>query len=576
MNVTVPRVKVLLTALCLNVWAANAEELYKPDIPESTQPEKLIEILPETPAEREGSDEVVLKKLRGLVFHNNPDKLFLSGWPKDGGVVLDQMEVPGDRAALETELRAYIGKPVSFLDLNDIRRLVERWFIDHKLPVIQVVAPPGQDITSGVVQYVVVSGRLGEMTVEGAEYNDPEWLLAQMRVESGEQLSSRKLNAQLAWLNRNPFREVNAMLEPGDGFGQTDVTLKVADRVPRRFSARYENTGTKSTGHNRWIVGFNLANLWQRDHMFSYQYTGSFRSRYLKAHSFDYLAPLPWQHIMNFSGAYVRSKPKTGNNFNQEGKSWRLGGQYTIPLSFRGKSQPHEVGFGFNFKRSNSDLNFGGVSVFATDTDVAQFELSYLVGFLDPYGTTQLQVKGVHSPGGLTRFNNNEDYKEARLNALADYSYASISLNRHTYLPGDFSWRFELKAQLSADSLLSNEQLGAGGFTTVRGYNQFLALGDQGLIVRNELRTPGWAVFTRQSDLHDNVQFLVFHDYATLGNNHRLDGERATNLSSLGLGLRYRLDRYLTLRLDYGWQLLESSPGIGKDSQLHAGLEISY
>ena len=182
----------------------------------------------------------------------------------------------------------------------------------------------------------------------------------------------------------------------------------------------------------------------------------------------------------------------------------------------------------------------------------------------------------MHSPGGLTRFNNNEDYKEARLNALADYSYASISLNRHTYLPGDFSWRFELKAQLSADSLLSNEQLGAGGFTTVRGYNQFLALGDQGLIVRNELRTPGWAVFTRQSDLHDNVQFLVFHDYATLGNNHRLDGERATNLSSLGLGLRYRLDRYLTLRLDYGWQLLESSPGIGKDSQLHAGLEISY
>ena len=202
--------------------------------------------------------------------------------------------------------------------------------------------------------------------------------------------------------------------------------------------------------------------------------------------------------------------------------------------------------------------------------------MSYLIGFLDYYGTTELQVQGVHSPGSLTKYNDDADFQKARSSASADYNYASVSLNRNTYLPRGFSWKFDVKAQFTGDSLLSTEQLGAGGFTTVRGYDQFLTLGDQGILLRNELRSYGWEVLPEKYDIRDQLQLLAFHDYATVGNNNRLDSERATNLSSLGLGLRYQLDRFMSLRLDYGWQLLESRSGAGKSSQLHAGLEFSY
>ncbi len=40
--------------------------------------------------------------------------------------------------------------------------------------------------------------------------------------------------------------------------------------------------------------------------------------------------------------------------------------------------------------------------------------------------------------------------------------------------------------------------------------------------------------------------------------------------------MRYNLGRQVSLNLDYGWQLMETSPGAGRDEQLHASLELSF
>ena len=298
---------------------------------------------------------------------------------------------------------------------------------------------------------------------------------------------------------------------------------------------------------DRWIAGFNLGNLWQRDHLFSYQYTRAFHSKYLGAHAFDYRAPLPWRHIVDFSGAYVESKPESLDNFDQQGRSLRARVDYTIPLSASDRIRRHEWKLGYVFKRGNNDLDFGGVNVFSSDVDASQFELGYLVETLDPYGLTEINLRAVISPGGMTRYNDDHDYQEARANASADYQYARFSLKRQTPLPFDLIWQADLDVQITGDSLLATEQMAAGGYSTVRGYDQFAVLGDQGLILRNELRSPARELLAEQSGLQDQVQLLAFYDYATLGNNNRLAGERATNLASAGLGLRYSLDRYLTV-----------------------------
>jgi hemolysin activation/secretion protein len=52
------------------------------------------------------------------------------------------------------------------------------------------------------------------------------------------------------------------------------------------------------------------------------------------------------------------------------------------------------------------------------------------------------------------------------------------------------------------------------------------------------------------------MQFLCFLDYGTV---HILNAEvgepQNTDLASAGVGLRYVINRYLSVRLDYGWKL---------------------
>ena len=117
--------------------------------------------------------------------------------------------------------------------------------------------------------------------------------------------------------------------------------------------------------------------------------------------------------------------------------------------------------------------------------------------------------------------------------------------------------------QWAEGRLLPTEQLGAGGVATVRGYDEGMAYGDQGLLINTELRLPVWSPSERAGSL----QLLAFLDYATISQKHPEDGEDPhANLASIGGGLRYQWKRNLSVRFDYGWQLLRDPSLYGKSS----------
>ena len=55
-----------------------------------------------------------------------------------------------------------------------------------------------------------------------------------------------------------------------------------------------------------------------------------------------------------------------------------------------------------------------------------------------------------------------------------------------------------------------------------------------------------------------------------------LTGEEGTDLMSAGMGIRYSINKYLSSRIDYGWQLKELTSGSGKGNRLHASFILSY
>jgi hemolysin activation/secretion protein len=134
--------------------------------------------------------------------------------------------------------------------------------------------------------------------------------------------------------------------------------------------------------------------------------------------------------------------------------------------------------------------------------------------------------------------------------------------------------------QVSSSNLLVSEQLGAGGYATVRGYDERVANAEQGLMSRVELRTPALSLreMFNIAMPSDQLQFLGFWDYASLYRHDTPAGLPASyTLSSAGVGLRYSIATNLSVRFDYGWQLQDdASVGGEGDSRGHVGVVLSY
>jgi hemolysin activation/secretion protein len=121
--------------------------------------------------------------------------------------------------------------------------------------------------------------------------------------------------------------------------------------------------------------------------------------------------------------------------------------------------------------------------------------------------------------------------------------------------------------------------LGAGGHDTVRGYNERAANGSVGFLARQELRTPAFSLVQGllPEGTVDQAQLLAFWDYGSVRDAQYPAGTiPSTKLSSLGVGARYVVNRYVDFRMDYGFQQ-RRLPGASSLGQLlQAALTLSY
>ncbi|MEM1159010.1 MAG: ShlB/FhaC/HecB family hemolysin secretion/activation protein [Verrucomicrobiota bacterium] len=160
--------------------------------------------------------------------------------------------------------------------------------------------------------------------------------------------------------------------------------------------------------------------------------------------------------------------------------------------------------------------------------------------------------------------------------------------SRLTRLPWDFSLFNEFTWQISNASLLSSEQLGFGGFNSIRGYDEReLSNTDEGWILRNELRFPAFSVLQISGNpfgknwANDQLQFLAFWDYGKAwagdGLVTRIDGVTThdVDMSGVGPGLRYNVNNWMTIRADYAFQLIDTG-NARYASRWHLGVILSY
>jgi len=556
---------------CVQIGWAQDFELYRPRTPESTEgrPE-----LPDEPEPVTGAEVVLVDELKGLIFVDHPDKV-VAGPLDSTGVKINR---DGGLALLDTPefhgiVEPYLGGPVSMRRLNEMAREIVLLYRADDQPVVNVSIPE-QDITGGVVQVVVTEGRVGAVQVDTRGWFDPCVLAGKTCISTGDPIYQSMLMEDLRYLNRNPYREVDLRLTPGDAYGETDVIFDVRDRRPISAYLGYEDSGNQSTGLERGIYGLHWGNAFGLDHSTGYQYTASADFFDLEAHTGFYSIPLWNRDELVIYGSYATLHAELPPPFDADGFAWEAAFRYYYDL-YPGMCCPRDclqrrLIFGFDFKRSNSDLRFGQHAVFASIADIAQIVVGYDSTLQDGWGTRALGVDLYVSPGGFSTFNNDADFDVLQPGASAEYIYARAYYERTVGLPWYLSLYGKLTGQAAESNLLASEQLGYGGYNSIRGYDMRLVNGDSGWLLNVELRTDP-IYFNPASRCHE-LQFLAFFDYGDARRHNPPPGvPGAVDLSSVGLGLRYSIHQLLTLRADYGWQLTEAAPGLGLDSRVHLG-----
>ena len=497
-------------------------------------------------------DAQVTVNLIGIALLGKPEEVQSKGMPDVSGIRNTVSGLPPEVA--QAIVGPYFGKAVTLGDLNMICRAITSYFEEEQKPVVSAVVPE-QEICGGVVQILVVRGKMGKVRVEGNRWFQSENLAKAVQLRPDEDLDIGTLTDNVAWLNANPFRQVQPSLTPGETAGTTDVLLTVQDRCPVRPFVSVDNFGVQSLGYNRFSTGLTVGDVWTGlDQQFNYQFLMSGSNAQMISNSGSYVIGLPWQNSLNIFGTYSNANPEASGAYDQNGYFWQVSMRYNIPLPtlslLEGLDYRHQIYLGYDYKTSNTDIFFQGQAIMPSTNglvgiyNISQLVLGYSLNLVDPLGSTAFETVLFGSPGGMGSNNSTQDFQNIDGDAAANYIYGKFSLNRVFRLPGDASILLSGQIQQSDTNLMPSESFGIGGYDTVRGYDQRAANGDNAYLGNIEIRSPPISFWQLAGDGQalDQMVFLAFLDYGQV-----LQYAPGTvtsenwHLMSIGPGLRYNI-----------------------------------
>ncbi len=500
--------------------------------------------------------------LHGLVFLSSAAQLSKLD-PVIGKDAIDVAHVPAlQNPAFIDAVRPLLGKPISMDRLNALTPLVIQAFTAQHHPAVRVTIPE-QDVSGGVVQVVVTEFRVGNITVTGNKWVPSALIRRGVGLSPGDEIDDEALAADIRRLGKNQFRTVESIMRPGAEPGLADIDLHTTDRLPVSVSVGYNNDGTPNTGRNQYTAGITVGNvIGTLDDTVNYQILSSdFTNQRpnLLTHSAGYDLMLPPLGELSISGLYSNSRPP-GGVIATTGLTEQASLRLTHDLPDYGALQVSLTG-GYDYKTTNNNVAFGGTIVSATFADVSQFVVGALASRADEWGQTDLSLTAFLSPGGMTPGNTDTAFATIAAGARSHYAYGRLDLTRATRLPDNLLWYVHLLTQEASGTLLPSEEISAGGLSSVRGYPTNTILGDNGIILNDELRYTGLQVSTVQIQPH------VFLDYAVTSAIHPVAGQLAAGtLTSTGVGFRLAADRFVNLAVDLGFQV-RTGEGIHRNGQ---------
>ena len=516
--------------------------------------------------------------------------------------------LPDDRVS--TILNKHKGAHKTIKEVEQARRELEDAYHALGYPTVLVVVPE-QTIADGIVRLQVVEGRVGEITVTDNRYYSRYNILGKLpSLKIGAVLRESDFVKELDALNANPDLKVAPLLKPGSEQGLVNVELKTKDRFPGHFRLQGDNQGPLTTPKNRLVAEVQYTNLFNADHMLNLQTVQTPQDwGAVQTYGMSYVAPIQWpDHLLSVYASKTISTSQLaatslgigGGNVSIAGNATVGGFRYVFPILSGLVGGTHQLAVGMDYKRlEKTEATFPqglGTAVVLSPIQYTPASVSYNGFVVDGQGITKLSstVKGYVSgwmPGGKKvdfAGDPNDPFEKPgnRAGSTGNFVVVQGSIARTQNLPYGFSLLLHADGQWGNEPLIVTEQYFVGGMDTVRGYQQFEALGDIAIRGRAELTSPDLIPIPfdriwqrrRSGEWNLNWKLAVFYDAANLWVRDALPGQRDQfRLEGVGAGLRIKLPKDAgDLRIDQGWALQNSNATKRGDSFVHFLVTVGY
>lgn len=468
----------------------------------------------------------------------------------DNGFYVKSIQVEGNTAVSKAEiqplLQTYENKTVTLDDLGKLVSAINKLYYEKGYYMSQAYIP-AQDVDQQSIVIKVQEGRIGKISVEGNRFLQAQIVQRDVDAQAGDVLNARELEETLRRLstrNNSPYK-VRAVLSSGQEPGQTDVRLRVRERMPWQVSPTFDNQGRPFIGMYRWGVELESVDLTGvEDH---------FRARWIQAAdtqvaTASYFLPLNrYGTQLGTTFAFSRVTPDVDRR-EVTGRAFDYAAVVVQPLD---RERRFTLDASLNFRRIRTDVKDDPRLDSRDNISALRFGLNY--DNTDRWGRSILRAETSVAPGWL--------------GANREFWKSDLYATRLIPLPARNMLILRGNAQFTPDGLPPAEMMQIGGVYSVRGYTEGVLVGDRGYNFSIEHRWPIPGLGRVSPYLASRVMGATFFDLGQVWEDpsNRLfvagfsNNRKHTLLAGTGVGLRIRLSSLMQGYVDFGWGLLDRS-----------------
>lgn len=408
-----------------------------------------------------------------------------------------------------------------------------------KVAMLAVAAGLGMATVSGVLAPTGTSAapvmEVSSVTIEGNQHWSEGMIRRMVPSLKESQIDVSELSRELQLVNDTNAAKLDADFQR-QADGRYHLVVSVKENKAEHVAVNVNNSGDDYTGDWRMSTSYTNNNLTGRADNLGVAYvTSPGHWDDVKQAAVVYRALLP-QHGDSAYFTYSYSDVDLGQIVNfgglgisATGRGHTLGAHYQHNFKYtQARKNFMDVGLDYKHYNNAQDYRYAGQNLLhdGVDFEVTTASASYVDIIRRDHDFFAWSLGYTGNING-----NQEKFNEYRYGSDKQFNLLKASFNYQCRIPSDWIFGLRMNGQYTKDNVVTTEQIGAGGMTSIRGFKERVASADKGYVGSFEIYTPEFAKHQR---------FVIFNDFGHLVNNNSYNGELTSeNLASYGLGYNY-------------------------------------